>query len=118
MDAQSVKSTDTARYKGYDACKKVSGIRHTVVDTQGLPHAITVTIADANDRNGALLIFLSHDDNPTNGQQVLVNGAYTGERFEDMTRQILDATVQVAKRNELHKFEVIPQRWVFERSFA
>jgi len=28
------------------------------------------------------------------------------------------ATVQVAKRSELHTFAVIPQRWVVERSFA
>ena len=41
VDAQSVKNTDTAEQKGYDAGKKVSGIkRHIAVDTQGLPHAI------------------------------------------------------------------------------
>ena len=46
MDAQSVKNTDTAGQKGYDAGKKVSGIkRHIAVDTQGLPHAIAVTTA-------------------------------------------------------------------------
>ena len=44
VDAQSVKNTDTAEHKGYDAGKKVSGIkRHIAVDTQGLPHAIAVT---------------------------------------------------------------------------
>jgi transposase len=30
----------------------------------------------------------------------------------------LQATVQVAKRNELHKFGVLPQRWLVERSFS
>lgn len=36
MDTQSVKNTDTAENKGYDAGKKVSGIkRHIAVDTQG-----------------------------------------------------------------------------------
>ncbi|ENZ94417.1 IS1480a transposase [Xanthomonas fragariae LMG 25863] len=36
VDAQSVKNTDTAGQKGYDAGKKVSGIkRHIAVDTQG-----------------------------------------------------------------------------------
>ncbi len=36
-----VKNTDTAQEKGYDAGKKVSGIkRYIAVDTQGLPHAI------------------------------------------------------------------------------
>jgi Transposase DDE domain len=35
VDAQSVKNTDTAENKGYDAGKKVSGIkRHIAVDTQ------------------------------------------------------------------------------------
>ena len=55
MDAQSVKNTDTAALKGYDAGKKVSGIkRHIGVDTQGLPHAIAVTTAEVTDRKGAL----------------------------------------------------------------
>ena len=53
MDAQSVKNTDTAGSKGYDAGKKVSGIkRHIAVDTQGLPHAIAVTTAEVTDRKG------------------------------------------------------------------
>ena len=54
VDAQSVKNTDTAGYRGYDAGKKVSGIkRHIAVDTQGLPHAVAVTTADVTDRNRA-----------------------------------------------------------------
>lgn len=119
MDAQSVKNTDTALCKGYDAGKKVSGIkRHIAVDTQGLPHAITVTTADINDRNGALLMFLLNDDKLGNVSKVLVDGGYSGERFKDLTHQILGAKVEVAKRNELHKFAVIPQRWVVERSFS
>lgn len=119
VDAQSVKNTDTARRKGYDAGKKVSGIKgHIAVDTQGLLHAITVTTADVNDHNGALLMFVAHDDRLANVEQVLVDGAYTGERFEDIIHRILDATVQVAKRNELNKFAVIPQRRIVERSFA
>ena len=37
--------------KGYDAGKKVSGIkRHIAVDTQGLPHALAVTTADVTNR--------------------------------------------------------------------
>jgi hypothetical protein len=55
VDAQSVKNADTAGQKGYDAGKKVSGIkRHIAVDTQGLPHAAAVTPADVTDRKGAL----------------------------------------------------------------
>ena len=56
VDAQSVKNTDSTREKGYDAGKKVSGIKcHIAVDTLGLPHAIAVTTADVTDRKGGLL---------------------------------------------------------------
>lgn len=119
MDAQSVKNTDTAQDKGYDAGKKVSGIkRHIAVDTQGLPHAIAVTTADINDRNGALLMLLHQEENLSEVRHVIADGGYTGERFERLVGQILGATVEVAKRNELHKFSVIPKRWIVERSFA
>ena len=30
----------------------------------------------------------------------------------DEVLSTLGATVQIAKRNELHRFEVIPQRWI------
>ena len=46
MDAQSVKGTNTARQKGRDAGKRISGIkRHITVNTQGLPPAMAVTAA-------------------------------------------------------------------------
>lgn len=55
IDAQSVQNADTAEEKGYDAGKKVSGIkRHIAVDTEGLPHAIHITTANISDKAGAL----------------------------------------------------------------
>ena len=55
IDSKSIKNTDTAEEKGYDAGKMVSGIKlHIVVDTMGLPHAIYVSCADITDRNGAI----------------------------------------------------------------
>ena len=51
IGAQSVQNTDTAMEKGYDAGKKVSGIkRHIAVDTQGLLPALAVTAADVAER--------------------------------------------------------------------
>ncbi len=119
MDAQSVKNTDTAGQKGYDAGKKVSGIkRHIAVDTQGLPHAIAVTTAEVTDRNGALAAFDRCPDNLKAVKSVLVDGGYTGKPFAQAVQEKLGATVQVAKRNELHTFKVMPKRWIVERSFA
>ena len=64
VDAQSVKNTDTAKQKGYDGGKKISGIkRHIAVDTQGLPHALGITTANITDRKGAIEIFENHKKN-------------------------------------------------------
>ena len=121
MDAQSVKNTDTATHKGYDAGKKVSGIkRHIAVDTQGLPHAVAVTTAEVTDRQGALQALRHGKPYLNRVQSLLADGGYVGEPFVQGVREILgeQVTVQIAKRNELHTFKVMPQRWVVERSFA
>lgn len=119
IDAQSVKNTDTAENKGYDAGKKVSGIkRHIAVDTQGLPHAIEITTANITDRDGAITMVENAKNNLSEVENFLVDGGYTGEKFATEISKIIGATVEVAKRNELHKFVVIPKRWVVERSFG
>jgi transposase len=118
-DAQSVKNTDTAREKGYDAGKKVSGIkRHIAVDTNGLPHGIEVTTANVTDREGAIILVKRSKGNLTLVKKMLVDGGYSGEKFANKIKHILKAEVEVVKRSELHKFKVIPKRWVVERSFA
>jgi transposase len=119
VDAQSVKNTDTARYKGYDAGKKVSGIkRHIAVDTQGLPHALYVTTAEVTDRDGAVAMFTRAQEELWSVVKVLADGGYTGEAFAAAVRTTLGAEVEIAKRTELHRFVVMPKRWVVERSFA
>ena len=119
VDAQSVKNTDTAEEKGYDAGKKVSGIkRHIAVDTQGLPHAIAVTTADITDRDSALRAIDRSKANLALVESILVDGGYTGKPFADGVMERIEATVQVVKRNELHTFAVLPKRWIVERSFG
>ena len=96
MDSQSVKNTDTAGHKGYDAGKKVSGIkRHIAVDTQGLPHGIHVTTADVTDRAGALAMFDRRRDGLSQVQNVLVDGGYTGKPFATAVQSLLGASVEV-----------------------
>ena len=119
VDAQSVKNTDTAENKGYDAGKKVSGIkRHIAVDTQGLPHALAVTTAEVTDRAGALVAFALHKETLSDVVNILADGGYTGDKFAAQVEEMLGASVEIAKRNELHRFVVMPKRWVVERSFA
>ena len=119
IDAQSVKNTDTAKNKGYDAGKKVSGIkRHIVVDTNVLPHAMCVTTADVTDRNGAIEMIIKNHENLSQVQNILVDAGYSGENFANSVSEILGCTVEVVKRSEINAFKVIPKRWVVERSFA
>ena len=119
IDAQSVKNTDSAMEKGYDAGKKVSGIkRHIAVDTQGLPHALAVTTADVTDRKGCLLALKRELDNLGAIQKILADGGYTGKAFAPSVQELMGAEVEIAKRNELHRFAVLPKRWVVERSFS
>ena len=119
VDAQSVKNTDSARAKGYDAGKKVSGIkRHIAVDTQGFPHAIAVTTAEVTDRKGALLALGRRAPDLQTVQSILADGGYVGQPFADAVKELIGANVQIAKRSQLHTFAVMPQRWVVERSFA
>lgn len=118
VDAQSVKNTDTAHEKGYDAGKKVSGIkRHLTVDTNGLPHAIHVTTANVGDRQGALEIFAQHRESLSEVVKFLVDGGYTGENFARGVAEIFEvASVDVAKRPELHKFAVLSWRVAIARN--
>lgn len=121
MDAQSVKNTDTTTLKGYDAGKKVSGIkRHIAVDTQGFPHAVAVSTAEVTDRKGALQALKRCKARLTRVQGLLCDSGYTGEPFAQGVRETLGAhvTVQIAKRSQLHTFKVMPKRWIVERSFA
>ena len=119
IDAQSVRNTDTAREKGYDAGKKVSGIkRHILVDTNGLPHALSVTTADVTDRNGAIQTVGDNKKHLKKVKKILVDGGYSGKPFAKEMETILQAETEIIKRNELHTFAVIPRRWVVERSFS
>ena len=119
VDSQSVKNTDTAKHKGYDGGKKISGIkRHIGVDTNGLPHMIHVTTANITDRNGAIEGFSLCLEHLSCVKKVLADAIYTGDNFANAVKHLLNAVVEIAKRSELHKFVVIPKRWIVERSFA
>jgi transposase len=119
VDTQSVKNTDTSGQKGYDAGKKVPGIkRHLAVDTQGFPHALEVTTAEVTDRNVALAALDFDRERFSRVRGVLVDSGCAGAPFAASVLGLTGASVQVVRRNEPHRFVVMPMRWVVERSFA
>jgi transposase len=114
-----VKNVDTAEEKGYDAGKKISGIkRHIFVDTNGLPHAVGITTANISDRDGAIRTIEENTTALVRVKKLLVDGGYRGEAFAAHVNERIGASVEVVKRNELHVFKVLPKRWIVERSFG
>src|ERR1700733_15491894 len=77
-----------------------------------------VTTANVTDRDGAIEMIGDAKENLEDVKNVLVDGGDSGEKFSLEIKNMIDATVEVAKRSELHKFIVIPKRWVVERSFG
>ncbi len=84
----------------------------------GLPHAVMVTTADVTDRDGALQMIGKNLDSLSCVKKFLVDGGYSGEHFAKAVKELNGAEVEVVKRNELHKFVVLPRRWVVERLFG
>jgi transposase len=98
---------------------KTSGVKlHIAVDILGLPHAMFVTTANVADREGALSMIGYAAPNLSKCLKVLVDGGYTGDSFAKSVKELIDADVDVVKRNELHRFAVLPKRWIVERSFG
>ena len=87
-------------------------------DTLGLPHGIRVTPANVDDRKGILEMMNFYKSELSKILKVLCDGGYTGENFEKAVSELLGALVEIAKRSDLHKFVVIPKRWIVERTFA
>ena len=77
-----------------------------------------ITTANITDRDGAIKMILFNLENLSSIEKYLVDGGYTGENFSNAIKALQSAEVEVVKRNELHKFSVLPKRWIVERSFA
>ncbi len=77
-----------------------------------------MTTANVTDRDGAIEMVKKNKENLSRVENSLGDGGYSGEPFAEAIKDLLGATVEVVKRSELHKFAVIPKRWVVERSFA
>ncbi len=84
----------------------------------GTASSITVTTAYVIDRDGTIQMILLNLDNLSHVEKFLVDGGYSGERFAKQVTDICGAQVEVVKRSELHKFVVLPRRWVVERLFG
>ena len=107
--------------KGYDAGKKVSGKkRHILVDTQGLMMHAVVHPADIQDRDGGVLVVATLFGLYPFLQTLFADGGHQGPKFrQEVARLLPRLSVETVRRSDTAEgFEVLPRRWVVERTFA
>ncbi len=120
IDSQTVKPTESGGLRGCDAGKKVNGRkRHAVVDTIGLLFGVVVHEADIQDRDGAPTVLASIRRACPWLRHVFADGGYAGPKLRGALARIDEWTIQIVRRSDTAKgFEVLPRRWVVERTFA
>ena len=120
IDSQSVKTTESGGVSGFDAGKKINGRkRHIVTDTLGLLVALVVHGAHIQDRDGAALVLRTVRHAFPWLRHIFADGAYAGPKLQAALAKIGSWTIEIIKRSDAAKgFEILPRRWVVERTFA
>ncbi|MEO0407488.1 MAG: IS5 family transposase [Cyanobacteria bacterium P01_A01_bin.135] len=124
IDSQSVKiGSLTGNSCGFDGGKKVKGRkRHVLVDTLGLVILVVVTAANVSDKAGAEVLLKR-----LKGQKRLLarllriwaDGGYRGESFMQRVYDTCGWVIEVVLRtDQTSGFQVVPKRWVVERTFG
>lgn len=119
IDSQSVKTAKEATEVGIDGGKKVKGHkRHILTDTVGNMLNVVVSAANMYDGEGGQLVIEKILDTFPTIEHIWADGTYRGGLIE-WVRETLGATLEIVSRPAGQKgFQVLPKRWVVERTFA
>src|SRR6266478_1336484 len=107
--------------QGFDAGKKITGRkRHILVDTLGLLLSVAVHPANIQDRDGVALVL----DRRTRRlfpfiERIYGDGGYQGPKAAKAAAKTGCWTIEIVERSPAAVgFEVLPKRWIVERTFA
>lgn len=80
---------------------------------------LLVTEANASERLGAVVVLHEATEKLSRLEVVWVDQGYSGPNFQRMVQSVCGkhVRVEVIKRNS-QEFEVLPRRWIVERSFG
>ena len=117
IDSQSVKTTLARKEKGFDGGKKIKGRKkHILVDTLGFIHSVVVHEANIHDSVASKLVFWKKKNRMPRLQYIFADSGYSGGLIE-YVRNWFGWMLLVVNRMS-KEFEVIPFRWIVERTFA
>jgi transposase len=107
---------------GFDSWKKVNGRkRHLMTDTLGLLMVVVVSAASAQDRDGAVaLLRAAAGRGRSRLAHVWADHGYHGD-YRDWAERELGIKVEIVEQDPEQKgkgFQVLPRRWVVERTNA
>ena len=108
--------------RGWDGGKKINGRkRFVVVDSLGYWIEVVVVPASVPERAGAEALFREMEAGEMSASlgTILADGGFEGEEWQEKIYQQFGLEVEVVKRSdEAEGFELLPQRWIVERSFG
>lgn len=122
IDSQSAKTSEGGSERGFDAGKKITGRkRHTLVDTLGLVFKVIVTAGNVQDRDGAKTLLKAigaETDLVKQLELIWADGGYRGELISWVEETLGWKLEIVEKPKDQSGFQVLPKRWIVERTFA
>jgi transposase len=114
-------SSTTTERRQPRARKKINGRkRHIAVDTIGLLLTVLITAAGVQDRDGARPLLRNLRKAFPSVRLTWADGGYAGKLVTRATAKLKPKLIlKIVKRpDDLHTFQVLPRRWVVERTLA
>lgn len=120
IDSQSVPTTESGGPRGIDAAKRIKGRkRHIVTDTNGFLLALRVHEANIQDPHGAVPLLHNLRRRFPRLQHIFADRVYRGPQLQTAIADCGPWTIEIVERPAGTKgFQLLPRRWVVERSLA